>query len=311
MLNPIRSVLTGALWLSATAAMAQAAPPATELQKQADGFVKSYAASTAKIDQIARWGEPVCVQVTGLTPDKAADIKARVEDVAKAVGQRALPAGCLPNIEIVFSTQPQRVLDNIAARREVLLGYDHRFSKTLKTVSRPIQAWYVTATVGGGGPNAGAVFSASDSASDHPGSNGGVQVQIKERVMDDPDNEPPTGCGDSHFSACLRSEFDNVLVVVDLGRTRDKSVGLVSDYVTMLALSQPRSLDGCNGLPSVIDLFAPDCPGRSAPDGLTPADAAYLTSLYEADPEGNRASEQADIAGRMAKILVNAKLAAR
>jgi hypothetical protein len=85
----------------------------------------------------------------------------------------------------------------------------------------------------------------------------------------------------------------------------------LSDYVAMVVLSQPRSLDSCQPLPSVTDLFASGCSGRAAPDGLTPADAAYLTALYQANPEARKAGEQADIAGRMAKILGPAGVAAR
>jgi len=310
MVNRIFPVLAGLAWLTAAAAQAATAPPA-EAEKQISSFVRSYAATTPRLDQIPRWGEAICVEVTGLPADKAAVIKGRVEDVAKAVGQAVLLQGCPPNIEIVFTARPQHVLDDVAARRDVLLGYNHRDAKTLKIVTRPIQAWYVTATVGGEGPNAGALFSHEDSATAHPGNSGGVQVQTQVRVMDDPDNEPPTGCADSRLSGCLKSEFDNVLLVVDLGRVRDKSLGLLSDYVTMLALSQPRSLDGCNALPSVIDLFSPACPGRGAPDGLTPADAAYLTALYAADPQAGKMGQQVDISDRMAKILIPAGVVAR
>jgi hypothetical protein len=59
----------------------------------------------------------------------------------------------------------------------------------------------------------------------------------------------------------------------------------------------------------VIDLFSPACSGRDTPDGLTGADVAYLTALYAADPEAKKASEQSDIAKRMARILVKANLA--
>jgi len=277
-----------------------------DVRKQTDSFVRSYAASTAKLGQIARWGDPLCVQVIGLAPEPAAHIRARIEAVAKGVGQSVLAAGCTPNIEIAFTDQPQSLIDRLAARQEELLGYHHRDVKTLKTVTRPIQAWYVTATVSRGGPNAGALFS-----SNVAGSREGVNVQTNARVTDDPDNRLPMGCGDSRFSSCLESVFDNVLVVVDMGRVRDKGAGQVSDYVAMLALSQPRSLDGCNVLPSVTDLFAPACPGHVAPDGLTPADTAYLTSLYATDPEARKAGAQSDIAWRMARILVSADMAVK
>jgi hypothetical protein len=78
----------------------------------------------------------------------------------------------------------------------------------------------------------------------------------------------------------------------------------------MLALSQPKSLDGCGALPSVLDVLAKSaCGGREAPEGFTAADAAFLTALYMADPERKKTSEQAEIASRMANILVKASAA--
>ena len=106
-------------------------------------------------------------------------------------------------------------------------------------------------------------------------------------VIDDPANQVPDSCGENpHFTACLKSQFNNVFMVADSRALQGKSLGLIADYMVMLALSQPRSLDGCNALPSVIDVLAKTaCPGREPPDGLTPADAAYLTALYSSDPE--------------------------
>ena len=135
-----------------------------------------------------------------------------------------------------------------------------------------------------------------------------IPIQQFRDVIDDPFVQGPAGCGDSHaFTVCLQATIKNVLVVADAKRLQGQDIGLLSDYVSMLALSQPRSLDGCNSFSSVIDLFAPSrCSDRDAPNGLTPADAAYLTSLYESDPEARLTFQQGEIAGRMAKILVNA-----
>ncbi len=266
--------------------------------RQAFDFVDAFAAPTPKINQIARWSGSVCVQVTGLAPDKASVIQGRVEDVAKAVGLKITPAGCKPNIQIVFSGEPQKVIDDVFAKNEVLLGYYHRSDRNLRVVTQPIQAWYATATAGGAGPNAGMAFSAASSDVGSTGVQGG---QTLNAVLDSPDSHPPTGCGDSHFSACLRSVFENVLVVVDLKKVK-QNVGVISDYVTVLALAQPRSLEGCKALPSITDLFA-SCPGRAAPDQLTPADAAYLTALYQIDPEAKKAVQQGDLANRMTKML--------
>ena len=202
----------------------------------------------------------------------------------------------------MFTDKPQPLMDVVAKRLEPLLGYYHRHdTNQLKTVTHPVQAWYVTATRGQG-PNAGLLFSSY-----------GQYSQLDAEVIDDPDNQPPDGCGaNTHFTACLQSRFRNVFMVADSEPLEGKNLGLVADYMVMLALSQPRSLDGCNALASVIDLLAKStCPGRDPPSGLTPADAAYLTALYASDAEGRKTSEQDDIAGRMAKMLTAAKAAAR
>ena len=132
-------------------------------------------------------------------------------------------------------------------------------------------------------------------------------MSSKDETIDNPADDSPGGCGDSRFSSCLQSVFKNVLVFVDNGRLKSTDLGPVSDYLAMLTLSQPHSLDGCAPLPSIIDLYAPACAGRSEPIGLTRADTAYLKALYSADLQARRRSQESDIAGRMTKILTKPK----
>ena len=283
-----------------------------QIETQTHAFVKTYAAAqNPEIDQIGRWHSPVCVQVEGLPQaDQAALIKARIESVARAVGLPAARAGCKANVEIVFTDQPQRTMDIVAQRREDLLGYDHRREHDrLKVVTHPIQAWYETATRSGWGDNVGLAFASTRDASGKPANNTeSVGGTTQTETIDDPRNPSPSGCADSpHFTSCLTSVFVNVFIVADSKALQGKALGVVADDMVMLALSEPRSLEGCNALPSVIDLFAKaPCPDRDAPDGLTPADAAYLTALYGSDPEANKAGEQSEIARRMARILIDA-----
>ncbi len=314
------SVLACVAWLGSSAALAQAvsAPAATDatsktvapltvhappnpkvIQKQTDSFVRSYAAApNPNIDQIGRWSGPACVQVWGLPlAEQAAKIKARIESMAQAVGLPAAPAGCKVNVEIVFTDQPQSTMDVIARRWEPLLGYYHLSkSKQLKTVTHPIQAWYVTATSAEGVDTAGVVFSGLPLS----------LVMRKTSAVDDPQLPTPVGCFD-RFKSCYKSEVDNVLILADSKALEGKPLRLVADDMVMLALSQPKSLDGCNALPSVIDRFATSpCQGRDPPNGLTPADIAYLTALYSAEPDGKKRFQQSDIAERMAGILIKA-----
>jgi hypothetical protein len=314
MLRPFYPALACAAVLAAAAAAAQAAPepaavtPVTapgNLERQSFDFVQAHAAATIKIDQIPRWRVPVCAQVIGLPDNQAAQVKARVEEVAKAVGTGAGSADCKANVQIAFAAEPQRLVDNFVKGREWVLGYNHLMAKT-KVVSQPIQAWYATATMGGAGNTAGWAFAYTGV----PSQSAGNSTQVDPRVLDSPDSWSPTGCGDSTLTSCLQSVFANVFIVVDTSKAQGKSVGVLSDYVAMLALSQPRSTDGCHALPSVTDLFSGSCAAGAA-DGLTAADAAYLTALYQANPEARKANEQADIANRMAKMLAPSGVATR
>ncbi len=203
--NRFASVLIACLLGSApAAALAQPAPSSTVapvtvkgvaeprmIESQSRSFVQSYAAApNAEIDQIGRWHEAVCVEVVGLPrADQAAVIKARVESVAQAVGLPAARADCRANVEIVFTDRPQHVMDMVAKRREYLLGYYHRHeTNRLKTVTHPIQAWYVTATRGGAGDVASMVFANIESVT---GPAPAWRFQPHQEVIDDPDNPPP------------------------------------------------------------------------------------------------------------------------
>jgi hypothetical protein len=305
MLRRFHPVLVCTAWLAATAAMAQTAPPRTNvaapapgsLDKQTFDFVQAYEAITPEINQVPRWKVPLCVSVIGLPPDQAGQVKARIEDVAKAVGGAVAPASCSVNVEIAFASQPQRIVDNYIKGREWILGYYYK-DPGVKTVTRPIQSWYVTATTGGAGNNPGWTFAYTGV----PSQASGNPTQVNEKVMDRPGFWKPTGCGDNNFTSCLQNEIINVFMVVDTTKAQGKSVGVLADYAAMLVLSEPRSLGACQPLPSVTNLFVDGCSG-GAPDGLSPADAAYLTALYQANPEARAVNEQSDISSRMAKML--------
>jgi hypothetical protein len=265
-------------------------PP--QVEKRALRFVQAYVAPTAKIDQFARWRDPVCVQVTSRDPALASDIETRIKAVAKTTGVKVQRPGCKANIEIVFANDPQNWLDWVAQHRDSVLGFHYvRDTEDLKKITRPIQAWYETST-------------RSDGLQGTAGLAFGVAAN---ETIDNPVNAAPAGCGDSRFSSCLQSVFSNVLVFVDNSRLNGRDVGAMADYLAMLVLSQPRSLDGCAAFPSIIDLLAPNCPAHIEPDGLTSADMAYLKALYGADLEARRTSEESDIASRMARSLIKAR----
>jgi hypothetical protein len=293
-------------------------PSPVTAQKEATEFVKTVAATSPAIDQIARWHTSICISVAGISDDQAARVITRIQEVAAGVGVRTLPAGCKANVEIVFTDKPQAFMDQVAKTREEVLGYYHRHDRDkLKTVTRPVQAWYVTNTASGGadtasvalatlttsvGPAAG-IAGGPDGAFVNTGS-GAMSVQTHMMVADDPDNTVPPGCADAPaFTHCLTSELSNALIVIDTNKIQGQKLGPLTDYLSLVALSQVKSLDGCTALPSILDRLGKGCVDRDPPDGLTAADAAYLTALYVADLEKNKPMEQEEIAGRMTAML--------
>ena len=276
------------------------APPTPAIiEQQAQAFVKSYAATpNPNLNQIGRWHDPVCVEVLGLPQAaQAAKIKARIETMAQSLGLPAASASfCKPNVEIAFEDDPQGAMNGVSKSREVqyLLGYYHLSrAKQLRTVKHPIQAWYVTATHTDG-VNTAAFL--------------GYGVPD---AIDDPESAPPVGCY-YRFTACSLSAFYNVLIVADNKALRGDKLSTVTDDLVMLALSEPKSLDGCYALPSVIDRYAKSpCTNRAPPDGLTSADTAYLSALYSADLEARKNPEQVDLSSRMAKMLIQGHAEAR
>ena len=51
------------------------------------------------------------MQVFGLRPDVAAKVQGRIENVGKAVGLTVQNAGCTADIEVVFTENPQALMD--------------------------------------------------------------------------------------------------------------------------------------------------------------------------------------------------------
>jgi hypothetical protein len=233
----------------------------------------------------------------GLTPALDAFVSGRVRLLATRVGAPAQRSGrCRPNVEIVFVDRPQALMDAVARERSALLGFHYAAAtRRLATVTRPVEARYLTSTQGGGGETV------LDAASG--GLQGGAAGMITGPVDLADAGSMPGGCAGSRLTQCLRSLFTNVLIVVDSRTIEGRQIGPIADYIAMLALSQAKSLDTCGALSSILDLMAQTCSGQSAPTTWTESDNAYLTALYKVDLSTEMGLEKANIATQMTGAL--------
>lgn len=274
-------ILAGLFCLAAVPALAQTATP-----EAIGAFVNAYPAATAKLEKIPRWEYPICPTTVGLAPNYAKFINDRVKKVAADVGAPVDPnPNCNSNIDIVFTTTPQALMDGIRQKNPVYLGYydSNAQADALAKVVHPIQSWYTTETRDLRGKptidtrntrtTAGAIASGSQSSSG------------------------------SLLSDGLRSAFYHAVIVADPDRLADHEVGALADQIAMLALSQPASRTVCYGLPSIANLTTPDC-GKPQ-TALTQSDAAYLSGLYRISLGGSLRGQRDAIAFQMRSALGN------
>lgn len=250
-------------------------PTAAELAgNSVSSFIESHAQPAIVTGLLTRWRSGICPKAVGLSPAFNAFVAARVRAVAGAVGAPVQTADrCKGNVSIYFTTEPQKLLDDVVKHADQLLGfhYPHQ-TKKLATFDHPIQVWYVTGTRGTSGPD------------------------IVDSIWGEPAPSRPAGrLGTGGLSGLI--EF--ALVVVDSKQVAGAEVGAISDYIAMLALTRTRSLDDCGPLPSIVDLMSAACGARPKPAAITAGDLAYLKALYSLNMEQPLDLQRADIQIKM------------
>jgi hypothetical protein len=219
---------------------------------------------------------------------------------------------CRPNIEVVFTTAPQGLMDNVRKTTPLLLGYqdNRRQADELAKVTHSIQAWYTTESLdffgsrvidGGRCGGTSIPFQTSQGAVGP----GGLSSASGFDTLNLPCAMVTHAIGGSRLNNGLNSGFFNVLIVAEPARLFDYEVGSLADYITMMALSQPASLDSCQDLPSISNMLAKDC--ASVTSRITDGDLAYLQALYKLMPGDVMSVQRDEMLYQMKKILVTDK----
>ena len=271
-----------------------------------DKFIKSFVVPTKLTGKIARWEKGICPMAVGQKPAFTGFVAARVKAIAAAVGAPVSELkSCTPNIEIVFTTAPQDLLDRVHKYDPDYLGYAETSAKrdALATVTRPIQAWYATETTDlDGVPRMDSarrlgvgISMRNFSASSLPSSMG-----VNRDPIDFPYATYARVTG-NHINDGARSGFNHIIIVVDTKKLAGQNFVSLADYIAMLALTQLSSLDTCQQLPSIVNMMAPDCDVKA--DAVTQNDLAYLHGLYKMSDDQSLTFQQNDIADRMKETL--------
>ena len=311
--NTAKRSMAFALLLSAAAASAQpSATPGkpglptenvtvsgTKSREVIQDFVNAFAARTQLIDKIARWETGICPITVGLPSRDSMFVTERLKEIAaKAGAPISTDKTCKHNIEIVFTRTPQALLDNVKKDNENFLGYHDNPEQRdrLATVTHPIQAWYTTATQDVNGYI----------QVDMPVPGPGLPIPIVCRGIPVPctvylPSARLYGSTGNRLNSGLRSDFFNIIIAVDINKVGQQELDTVSDYIALLALTQPSSLDICPPLSSIVSLLAKNCEGHTV--RLTTSDMTYLQGLYKMNPEMTAGIQHGQIVNQMVQAL--------
>ena len=272
-------------------------------------FVETRTAPTRIVGKMARWQQGVCPLTIGLGDKYAKFVTQRVRAVAAAVGAPVATAPCKINLEIVFTTTPQAFMDTTRKTAPVFLGYHDSAGQVddMAKVTHPIQSWYTTESVDYDGA----------SQVDRGMCNSTETINTLPIQMTGDLQNPQAfaqlvlPCATIMHSSGSRlhngyeSGFYNVLIVAEPAKLYDYEVGALADYIAMLALSQPASLDSCQELPSISNMLAKGC--ASAPARITDGDLAYLRGLYNMPRGYSLSAQKNEMRFEMKKTLVTDK----
>lgn len=272
-----------------------------------ESYVDTRAQPTYVLGRMARWTKTVCPVTMGLGDKYARYISQRIREVATAVGAPVnADPGCKPNIEVMFTLNPQILMDNVRKEHPILLGYYHNESEAdeLAKVTHSIQAWYSTISqdihgntyVDNGACGFGGTTVNATPIRDGAGVDAAETVLPCARVMNATGSRAVDG---------LNSGFFNIVIVADPSKLLDYEIGTLGDYLAMMALSQPASLDRCQDLPSISNLLAKGC--TSIPSWITDGDLAFLKGLYNTPSGYSMTAQRSEMQYQMKKTLVTDK----
>ena len=263
--------------------------PRLRSERALNNFVITHAAATPLLGKIARWKTGICPITIGLPPKFDLYITQRILRVALAAGAPlASDEPCRPNIAVLATPEPQKLLDFVRAKRPALLGFHYRpQAERIATMKLAVQAWYSTATEDFYGMISGDLPSRS----------------LGYGVMDDFGDAPVFHTSGSRVGDGLKSEFTAAIIVVDINKIGGQEIGPLSDYIAMLAISQGQYYDTCQSVPTITNLMAPNCAAEMKPAAITDVDMTYLRGLYRMRADGSYLAERGSIAFEMKKDL--------
>lgn len=234
-----------------------------EVEKRVNTFVTGVTHRGYAVESLVRWNKAICPLVAGIPAAQGEFMLQRVSQAVLAAGAQLAPRDCKPNFHVILTPEPDQLLDLWRKRAPRLFGMapPQKVQRILGK-SRPIRVWYNTWDACGEEERTGSIVSADPDF--------GLALST------------PYGGGclkDSRLAFSTINVISSVIVLVDLDDTKEIKLGPLTDYVSMVGLTDV-DLDGDWGdEPTILRLFAAS--GDAASQKMTLWDRAFLKALYQ------------------------------
>jgi hypothetical protein len=233
----------------------------------------------------ARWHRRVCVGVHNLESSAAQYVVDRISKVALDVGLEPGEPGCIPQINILFTTNAKetaaamvesepRIFMPVAGFAGMDLG-----RVALEEFARSEQAvrwWHVSLPV--------------------DARTGGAAIELDKNCGQA--FCPPTVnvAGPSRIHSGTRDDMIYVVVIVDATKLKGTTWEQLGDYLAVVSLCQIDPHTNPAAFDSILNLFT----NPKAYSGLTDWDRSYVRALYEFNQERIASLQTSEIIGRIA-----------
>jgi hypothetical protein len=226
-------------------------------QQRVRTFVSHVTARTAD-DSIAVWHEPICLRVTGLRQDQSEFVRTRLSQIVESAGAPLVAKDCRPNFHIIVTARPDALLKAWGNRDKGAVAAWWGPVRSFVDTPRPVRIWYNVDIKSADGKTLGP---------DCPGfSTGLFDVRVD--------------CNASatrlRFNELV--EFNSLVVIVDLIRTTDVTLGQVVDYIALIGLTKVNLDADMHGVPTILRIFGPSEDDKV--ESLSDWDESFLKAVY-------------------------------
>lgn len=230
-------------------------------------------AATGPVSQnvpIARFQDPVCVAVGGLSNKVSSEIAQRMLDDADSVGITLAGDHCRPNTMVLFVDDAHAEVAKMAkSNHRALLGVGLNARRALLKSEGPAFAWRLT------------------------------EIRTRDGETSLPGDGPPTFnvAVASRVVQPVRQDVVTAVLIVERKAVVGKTSRQLADYAALRLFAGARELPG-GGLDTMLALFG----GKAAsPAQLTAFDRGYLRGLYTGGANAFAYTQRGRMAGAIAR----------